>query len=325
LIASTIALVPERRPGDAEQLARPLREFLRNDDVGDVARRLGARVQRARRRSRSSSPWLPGEMSSSLLTPQVPKSTRVAPADVGAGPITKTFAAREDIEVWTRRLSSQPAPEAELTPRMSSEAYRLEQDQPSDSGEAPPITTSHGSRPSRRGLSTVLGFSLAAAVGIVVGVVARKPAASVATPALTTSAASSAATLASAPALLAAEVASVAETSVPSFDVKDPPRPSPSAPRASLAHSAEPAPAAPDAVLKLTADPHASVRVDGASVHEVRDTPVVALKVPAGQYQITFQSQTLGRPLTTQIFLVAGASRSVHADFREAEPALRIH
>jgi hypothetical protein len=79
------------------------------------------------------------------------------------------------------------------------------------------------------------------------------------------------------------------------------------------------------ATLKLTADPRATVHVDGARIHEVRDTPVVELKVPFGQYQITFQSQTLGRPLSTQIFLVAGASRSVHADFREAEPTLSIH
>src|SRR5262249_44057841 len=66
LIASAVALPVAERPSDAEQLARPLREFLRSQDTGEVMRRLGARVQRARRRSRSSSPWLPGEMPSSV-------------------------------------------------------------------------------------------------------------------------------------------------------------------------------------------------------------------------------------------------------------------
>jgi len=61
LIASSIALDARDRPSAAEHLARPLREFLKSEDSGDIARRLGARVRRARLRSRSTSPWLPGK------------------------------------------------------------------------------------------------------------------------------------------------------------------------------------------------------------------------------------------------------------------------
>ncbi|HVZ33535.1 MAG TPA: serine/threonine-protein kinase, partial [Polyangiaceae bacterium] len=50
LIHSALAHDPSARPQTAEELARPLREFLRSSDLGDIARRLGERVrQRATR------------------------------------------------------------------------------------------------------------------------------------------------------------------------------------------------------------------------------------------------------------------------------------
>src|ERR1700761_8093157 len=41
LVASSVALDARERPRGAEQLARPLREFLKSEDSGDIARRLG--------------------------------------------------------------------------------------------------------------------------------------------------------------------------------------------------------------------------------------------------------------------------------------------
>jgi hypothetical protein len=61
LIATSVAANPADRPASAEQLARPLREFLKSADLGDIARRLGERVRKTRRRSQHSTPWLVGE------------------------------------------------------------------------------------------------------------------------------------------------------------------------------------------------------------------------------------------------------------------------
>ncbi|HEY2409806.1 MAG TPA: protein kinase [Polyangiaceae bacterium] len=315
LMATAVALAPEKRPSDAEQLARPLREFLRSEDMGDVARRLGARVQRARRRSRSSSPWLPGEVPSSVATPRVPSSARVTPllGEQAASPVTKTFAAREDIEVWTRRLST-PPPDRDPAETPDDETS-------SDGVEPPAISANQRTRPARRTLGTVFVVGLAALVGIGVGVLARR--APIPPPPISTASTATTQAVSSAP--IVAPAAPVPAFSADTRPSSSPRPPAISAARPSSAHSAEPLDPSTVATLKLTADPRATVHVDGARIHEVRDTPVVELKVPFGQYQITFQSQTLGRPLSTQIFLVAGASRSVHADFREAEPTLSIH
>src|SRR6186713_447426 len=48
-VQSAIALRAEERPQEAEALARRLRDFSRQFDAGDVGRRLGERVRRARR------------------------------------------------------------------------------------------------------------------------------------------------------------------------------------------------------------------------------------------------------------------------------------
>src|SRR5213078_49783 len=51
LIVRAVADRASDRPQSAEELARPLRDFLRTADLGDIARRLGDRVRRARRAS----------------------------------------------------------------------------------------------------------------------------------------------------------------------------------------------------------------------------------------------------------------------------------
>ena len=124
LIASSVALDARERPIAAEHLARPLREFLKSEDSGDIARRLGERVRRARRRSRSASPWLPGESATGKNSRKYPacqqRAARPRESAAGSAPATRTFAAREEVEVWTRRLSSAPAGPADLpaTPAM---------------------------------------------------------------------------------------------------------------------------------------------------------------------------------------------------------------
>src|SRR6185503_16629250 len=49
LVAKAVAVDALDRPQTAEDFARPLRDFLRSADLGDIARRLGERVRRVRR------------------------------------------------------------------------------------------------------------------------------------------------------------------------------------------------------------------------------------------------------------------------------------
>ncbi|MEZ4229709.1 MAG: protein kinase [Polyangiaceae bacterium] len=85
---------PSRRPADAEELAKPLRDFLRRSDRREVERRLGRRVRMARREAAGSVASIPD-----LERPQ--GEGRVPTLPDGS---TATFAANQEIEIWTRRL-----------------------------------------------------------------------------------------------------------------------------------------------------------------------------------------------------------------------------
>ncbi|MEI9953881.1 MAG: serine/threonine-protein kinase [Pseudomonadota bacterium] len=185
LIASSVALDARDRPIAAEHLARPLREFLKSEDSGDIARRLGERVQRARRRSRSTSPWLPGERGtgdSSASTRPVgsePRAERESAA--GSAPVTRTFAAREEVEVWTRKLSSAPPAAADLPATPVLPSARQLSAQPA---AAPPIvddsvrepsgiSASKVSRAPKRSAGWLLGAASLALVGVAFAVAPR--------------------------------------------------------------------------------------------------------------------------------------------------------
>jgi eukaryotic-like serine/threonine-protein kinase len=98
LIAGAIALDPVARPQGPEQIARPLRRFLRDADLGDVARRLGERVRQASARGGAS---------------QEPRAGELLPAPAGSSE-TRTFAMRRDLAAWTspatRKLDSRTGP-----------------------------------------------------------------------------------------------------------------------------------------------------------------------------------------------------------------------
>jgi eukaryotic-like serine/threonine-protein kinase len=346
LIASSVALDARDRPTAAEHLARPLREFLKSEDSGDIARRLGERVRRARRRSRSSSPWLPGESGSSpnelktrpLNAETVPGAAKNSASNApGSSPVTRTFAARDEVEVWTRRLSSAPAalqPTPAATPRSRERAAEAAAAAAAaasakavaagdDGGRDPSgISSSKLSRAPRNNTGiALLGAASVAFVGLAF---AFAPGAK--TPAV------------AAPVSVRTPVASaqaLAAPSGPAPDSAQPPALTPPTPRLVSAHvtdasHARPAPSAPSAepeqfgVLKLTADPRAVVEVSGPHFQRTAKSPIVGLKVPVGRYQVVFRNDTWGVPLGTQVMVVAGVSRSVHADFRLAEPAISV-
>jgi eukaryotic-like serine/threonine-protein kinase len=342
LIASSVALDARERPVGAEHLARPLREFLKSEDSGDIARRLGARVRRARRRSRSSSPWLPGETDSGQSSPQTRPLNEATPteresAGAGSSPVTRTFAAREEVEVWTRKLSSAPAPllpTPAATPysrRVAAQAAERLQAEENDSAREPSgISSSKQSRaPKSGGGVALLALCSAAfiALSFAVGPRASTP------PGLALSRASE---LSSAPLIAAARSASA--SALPSR--------APILPAVALTQSsalgskplkisnetarlhgvAADSSAQPEqlGVLKITADPRAAVEVSGPHFHQLGQTPIVGLKLQAGRYQIVFRNDTIGTPVNAQVTVVAGGNRSVHADFRQAEPMVSV-
>ncbi|RYZ07192.1 MAG: serine/threonine protein kinase [Myxococcales bacterium] len=323
LMARTVALRAEERPADAESLARKLRDFSRQFDSGDVGRRLGARVQRARRRGRSSGPWRPGDSSGpltpaaspqALLSSRPPPRTPVTPAMQGAAPaapVTRTFAAREDLVEWTRKLASVP-PSADPGPEPSAPKSPLPSvvDAPEPATRAMP--RSSAPPPGKPMPWLIAGGSAAALLAVILatqrGAVPPAPRAS---------------------SPVAPTVASVAV-----------PRPSPSVGDAAPVVAASPASAAPSmvaritkpvpsaeaavALLRLTADPPAVVTVVGGKVSQTLSTPVRGLKLPPGAYSVTFRSPTFGEPVAARVELGASASRSVHADFRAAVPTVQI-
>ena len=311
LIASTVALDARERPVGAEHLARPLREFLKSEDSGDIARRLGERVRRARRSLRASSPWLPGEPgtgeNSASTRPLVSEAEQAErPSRVGTAPVTRTFAARDEVEIWTRKLSSAPAPPV-----------------PSDDSTREPsgISSSNVERAPKRSRGVWIGAGLVGVVGLALQLT-REP---------------------GAPRVAATHAA--VETSAPKPSVTSEPPPLVPAPTSSAvaplaAHKAADIPriralppsagpsaaaaAAPFGTLKITADPRAVVEVSGPEFHQSGQTPLIGLEVPTGKYQVVFRNDTFGAPLHAQVTIPSGVNRSVHADFRQAEPAVSV-
>jgi hypothetical protein len=256
----------------------------------------------------------------------------------GAPPITRTFAARDDLVEWTRKLNSTPPPGAasdapatntdRLVRRSSPPPSVLEADEPVTRAmprSKPPVSGSGGSKQPRAW--ALMGAGVAA-VGALIFVALRggAPAVAPGTPVAATSlsVAVTSAPLPATPPVLSATV--VAEpVPVPAPSASEQAKSHAGIARPSLSTSASSASAdVASAQLRLTADPQASVTVVGAHVAQTRSTPVASLALPAGSYTVTFRSPTFGDPVATRVDLSAGAFRSVHADFRAAVPTVVV-
>lgn len=342
VIAQSVALDPRQRPQEAEALARKLRDFSRQFDSGDVSKRLGARVRRARRRAAGSVPWLPGDSSGPLtpaasplallssrppgapLTPATPPMPPLTSA--GGAPITRTFAAHGDLVEWTRKIASIPPTAGDAE----------------DNGSAPsnppgvvdadePVTramprSSAPAGPKTKPFPWAIAGSVAAFLGVVAWVSLR--ASPEATPSAGVASSLQPVVNGQAPPVAVAPASAAALNSAPPVGVV------PSAPASSRSTPGKAVAAPPAAVpaghvagaaqLRLTADPQASVTVVGARISQTHATPVRGLQLPAGSYSITFRSPTFGAPVVAQVELAVGALRSIHADFRAAEPTVTV-
>ncbi|HTQ07709.1 MAG TPA: serine/threonine-protein kinase [Polyangiaceae bacterium] len=325
LLAQSVAFDAKDRARDAEVLGRGLRDFLRASDSVEVARRLAARVRRARPEEARDD----GGPATAPSTP--PDSTPPLVTPAGHAPTTTTFAARDEMVEWTRKFSSIPPPLAPPSTRRLSTAPAAR--------DAPRVTR----RPLVwAGVAAALVAVFALGLGLLGappspaaapqakagGPSARTAPSAAATPSVAAAAPEpSAAPPPEKPAapLVLATVVAPAPTHAPRTS------PAPTLPVSTPASSGGTATASATAkdvaalaVLRLTADPQAMVSVDGAGFSQTSATPVRALSVPPGSYRVTFRSETYGAPVVSEVMLAAGAHRSVHADFRAAAPSVIV-
>jgi serine/threonine protein kinase len=323
LVARSVALDVKSRPTDAEELGRGLRDFARDADSGEIARRLGARVRRVRAKleRESDRPRGDGAIDATSLHDSTPGL--VTPA--GLTPTTRTFAARDEMVEWTRKLSSAPPPPAgEGTRRLSS------------ASSAPPPAPASGrsersGRPVGRVAVLAVGLALVAGLGALLAI-PRAEAPAVPRPADEPRAALPPPTPSPSPSARA-EPPVVPEPPSPR-PPSEPRAPSPSpSPLRSVATGSAPAPAVPapptpepavSATQKLTSDPPAMVSIEGEGFSQTSPTPLRALPLAPGAYRVSFRSETYGSPVSGQVTLGPGARRSVHADFRAAVPTLTV-
>jgi serine/threonine protein kinase len=327
VIRASLALDAKRRPARAEDLAQKLREFLRNADTVAIGRRLAERVQRIRKSQRLSAT---GERHASLSagepssgSGETPKAPSVRTPAV-APPETRTFAARDEMVVWTRRLSSAPPPGPdEGRPTLS---------------PGPDVVETPRDEPVRRPRSwlvavAALGLALVAGTSLALLGGRADSAARGADPARPLDTPRSAASVAVPPASDAVPPVTTASAreaprermpAVPSHRRSTAPAPPSAAPPSPPASAtAEPSPAAvATGTLRLTADPPAVVSVEGNGFQQTSSTPVRGLALRPGAYRVTFRNETYDSPVATRVVLEPGAERSVHADFRAAEPRI---
>jgi serine/threonine protein kinase len=350
LIARGLSLDAKERPPEAELLARPLRDYLRSADLGDVARRLGARVRRAAERSRTDErPSAPPSASSGGSAPRSSRSS--------AGSLTRTFAARQEVSEWTRRISEPPPASTPSTRRLSSPAPAPvttlpgSERAPAEAADGVPRAARDSpalrSGPVRRLRAATLFAAGAVIASAVLGAVqlfgARSPnadriaSAPARTPHAPPPSASARPDGAFAPpdvdaggsvrAPLAPPAAAMSEgLALPSSGVPRTMAPAKLAERKPVSSSpSSPTPALnASASLQLTSDPPASVGLRGSGQNRRLSTPVRELRLPAGAYTVTFESATYGVPVSTRVVIEEGTRRSVHADFREAEPKITV-
>jgi serine/threonine protein kinase len=326
LVRQAVDNDPKQRPQSADELSRPLREFLKSSDLGDLARRLGDRVAR-------------------LLEAQHSVPAASPPPRPASG-CTQTFASADAVLGWTAKIDSQP-PRASEPPRQSQRATSLTPIVPFDAYEpAPPssgLAVHTGPRPPASARRLHLLWPALALAGIAIahqlarartdGVVA---AANASSPARTEEPASGLGIRDSGGATGGVIAVVSASAPIPPAPVtpepSTPPIPTAAASTAPPRASSTPAPnpvarpsakrdAAPSARLSLTSDPPALVKLDGSVLGR---TPLLHVPLRAGRHRVSFTSVALGEQLETSVELEPSQPRSVHADFTSATPQLYL-
>jgi serine/threonine-protein kinase len=295
LVLKSVAADALARPQTAEDFARPLRDFLRSADLGDIARRLGQRVRKVRkaqstsqRRPNATSDRPPsGPVTPSMRTPATPSTRRM-------DPVTETFATREEVVEWTQRGSAFPkAIEA--------------------AGETPR---------SERANALLRRAALSAVVVVVMAAAAMTMRRPVTDKADTPRPGSTASLVA---------VATVPPPSPSNSVAID--QPQPNVPASSTTETPPVATALASAergtfgntdavVFSLTSDlPGTKVTFDGSPVGFA---PIAMLRRSAGKHTVTFMSADLDEHLSTSVDAQAGESLKIRAQFKKPDPSIAV-
>ena len=317
LVASALSQEASARPQSAEDFARPLREFLRSADLGDIARRLGERVRRARRISQAEAG------SAGALTPATPPmssitSSGAAPPPITpvtrplTQPVTETFAYRDEVDHWIGATSDPPPDDA-----------RDGIDESRAAPEAPPPV------PRRGGVvATIAAIAITAVAALAVLATRHdeKHPTDAATPATANDVRATA----------SVEVPTSAVRSVRDVAVAAAPLATAAAPRGSAGASrftpeteSSSRPVADvegesraSATLVITSDLPAKVTIDGAPQGA---TPLRSVKRAPGRHVIGLSSIELGERLSATVDAKPGSTVAVHAEFTRPVPVLRVH
>ncbi len=293
IIASAMSLAPASRPQHADDLARPLRKFLSDVDLGDVARQLGERVRRVR-----VHPPPAAEQGPALQRP----ASRPTAMQVG----TKTFAARDEVGAW-------PAAAGPSTRKLTS--------------NAPPAIGARATRPTfALGLLSRGGMA-AGAIGVVAFLIGRSAAVSTAAaPAdsagLTgvasrggTAAATVNAAAVGQPQPPGAQAPAAAGGATPADTTTTMTRVVPPAAAASASNADAPE----RAQLQLLGD-GTQARVDGLA----RGASPVRLTLEPGTHSVVFTFPATGESKGTSVTLRPGERATVRADFTGPEATIRV-
>ncbi|HEY6560802.1 MAG TPA: protein kinase [Polyangiaceae bacterium] len=343
LMLRATSLAPEERPESAELLARPLRQFLRNQDLGELERRLGLRVARARRRSQP-------RLARSAVAQSSPDPTTPALA-AGASSVpelsTQTFAARDDLNVWTRKLPSIPpaasgSTDAAAKPLRASKAktMRVEASEPpaappqepaeptpSEEPAALPGTPEAPPRPAQR-MMTALGALLLVLVGVggmrwaSAGATARPPLLERSTLARTGPVLPPPSV--GAPGIPPSAPGASSTAAAPRWQRTGSTTLAATAEGGGAATQARPEGSAPSArapllcSVSLSSEPRAQVTIAG----RVGETPLAVRDLSPGTYQVVFVAPALNEKLVGTVQLSPGDKKQLHADFTGATPRL---
>ncbi len=304
LVATAVELDPKERPESAEQLARPLREFLRGSDAGDVARRLGARAHRARDRADSNQAW-----GNETISGDPEDGDRQSTE-------TRTFAAREDVSVWTRPLpkdtpSSGPGEGSGPATRKISSVAPPEASRAASLGEAEVDGPSRGRFARPLALLATIGV-LAFGVSKMGG---KAPTAPIDAPSATVATAKASSEPSMPPSAYAEQATSSARPSAAP--------PATAAPRASVpipnvVADAGVVAATEKGTLTVTAAPASQVSVAGQTFGSTPQT----LQLKPGSYTVVFTF--LGERLSAGTRVKPGERRTVHADFTSEPPKASV-
>ncbi|CAN5563728.1 hypothetical protein BH09MYX1_BH09MYX1_21220 [soil metagenome] len=296
IIARCTLLSPFDRLDHAEELGRALRKFLVGVDLGDVARDLGERVRRVREVASDAKREAPTSL---------PRARVASAAEI----VTKTFAARDEVEKWSVPPPS-PSSEGPSTRKVDPSVPPPSDDRVEPETiatrpiETPAKVTPKAKDPPRVGL--ILGGVIAATLGFIAWRSANGNSGTVVP------------TTPSATATVSTPIATSAPTTT---------SPIPSATATASASATATAAIGIDAAivakahLSLVGDVGTRVSVDGKPAGAC---PVSDFVVEPGEHDIRFTFDATGESTGTRLRVTAGEHVTLAGDFASLTPTVHV-